>query len=86
MNYKLQPSPTFSTRVHLPISRPLGALPANRADAKFFRSWLVYDSGLETNRTPGRVNWNMVLGIALAAAFSVCFWAGVGLMIVRTWK
>ena len=77
MNYRMQFSPMSGTHQ----SRL-----ASWEDAKFFRSWLVYDSDLEATRTRGRVNWNMVLGVALATGISACFWAGVGLMIAWVWK
>jgi hypothetical protein len=84
MNHRLQPSPTSSIRESLPLSEPTGAPPAE--NAKFFRSWLVNDSDLETTRTHGRVNWNTVLGLTMAIVVSACFWAGVGLMIALVWK
>jgi hypothetical protein len=84
MNYRLQPSATSSTRESLPLSEAPGAAPAE--DAKFFRSWLVNDSDLETTRTHGRVNWNTMLGLAMAIVVSACFWAGIGLMIALVWK
>jgi hypothetical protein len=78
MNYRLQLSPLSSTRQSLsPLVKGWGS----SADAKFFRSWLVYDSDLEFSRTSGRVNWNMVMGLALAAVVSAGFWAAAGWVI-----
>ena len=76
MNYRLQLSPISGARqtgsgVH--PGKPSGTLPANSEDARFFRSWLVYDSALEFG-TPGCINWNTVLGITLAITVSVGFW------------
>ena len=85
MNYRLQLSPISSTHDSMPLRQRWSVPAANWEDAKFFRSWLVYDSGLEPNRTPG-ITWNSVLGLALAIAVSACFWAGIGLMIARAWK
>jgi len=88
MNYKLQPFPvtrSHESRVHLPSRKARGVAPENLEDAKFFRSWLVYDSDLETTRT-GRVNWNVVLGLGLVVALSASFWATIGLMMARLWK
>jgi hypothetical protein len=83
MTHRLQMSPisiSRGSRVHLPL------IPSNREDAKFFRSWLVYDSVIQTNLEPRRLNWHMVLGLALATAVSASIWAGIGLMIARIWK
>jgi hypothetical protein len=82
----LQPSPTRESRVHLPVSKPWGAPPANLEEAEFFRSWLVYDFDLETTRTRSRVNWSLVLGLGLVVALSASFWATIGLMMARLWK
>lgn len=89
MNYKLQFSPISSTgesHVGRPLRERWGASLASREDAKFFRSWLVYDSDLEATRTRGRINWNMLLGLALAVAISAGFWTGIGLIIAGIWK
>jgi hypothetical protein len=89
MNYRLQLSPISGTResqLDLPSperwKRPL----TNWEDTKFFRSFLVYDFDLKPGHTEGLVNWNAVLGLALAVVVSLTFWAGVGLMIERVWK
>jgi hypothetical protein len=58
----------------------------NLQDMKLLRSWLVYDSVIQTGLEPRRINWNMVLGLALATAISAGIWAGIGLMIERFWK
>jgi len=55
-------------------------------DMEFLRSWLVYDSQIQTGLRRGRVNWNLVAGVVLTIAVSASFWAGVGLMIARIWK
>ena len=88
MNYKLQPSPmsrTRGSRVLLPLSETWGA-PAKSNDAKFFRLRLFYHSDLEAIRFRSRINWSMMLGLALATAVSICFWASVGLMIAHIWR
>jgi hypothetical protein len=89
MNYRMQLSPISGTRqmvadVHR--SEASDSRPANLDDAKFVRSWLVYDSDLDLNRTRGRMNWNMVLGVALAAVVSAGVWIGAGLILERLWK
>ena len=53
---------------------------------RMLRSWLVYDSMVEAGSVPRRVNWNSVLGLALATAVSLSIWAGIGLMIAHVWK
>jgi hypothetical protein len=67
-------------------SRSWGSSAATLQDAEFLRSWLVYDSEIQTGRTRGRINWNLLLGLALAATVSTSFWTGLGLVIARFWK
>ena len=89
MSYKSQLFPLSSTRerpLRQRISQAWGSSPSNLQDIKFLRSWLVYDSELESSRTRGRFNWNMVLGLVLASAVSAGFWTGVGLMAAYVWK
>jgi hypothetical protein len=89
MNYRLQLSPIFGTQdSHLDVpSRESQEGPATRwEDAEFFRSWLVYDSDLDSASTKGRGNGPMVLGLALTVIVSVIFWVGLGLMIASRWK
>lgn len=87
MNYRLQLSPISGTResTGVPSRDQWDGSLTNWEDAKFFRSWLVYDSDSdqEPNCTDGRSNWNTVLGLALAVVVSVSFWVGVGLMIAH---
>ena len=86
MKYRLQFSPISGTRGSCAdqLSRERG--PFNLQEPKFFRSWVVYDSNLEGEETPGRLHWNMLLGLALAVTVSATFWVGVGLMIERLWR
>ena len=89
MSYKSQLfslSSTCETPLRRPISQTWGSSPANLQDMKFLRSWLVYDSDIQTNMVPGRVRWNMALGLVLATAVSAGIWAGIALMIARVWK
>ncbi len=88
MNYRLQLSPISGTResqLHLQPQCWDVPLP-NSEDTNVFRSWLVYDSDLEPTRIEGRVNWNTLLGLALAVVVSVSFWLGLGTMMARIWK
>ena len=59
---------------------------ADLEDMKFLRSWLVYDSDIQIGLARGRLDWNVIAGIALAAGISASVWAGVGLIIARAWK
>ncbi|MGA2021245.1 MAG: hypothetical protein ABSH02_11700 [Candidatus Sulfotelmatobacter sp.] len=76
MNYKMQLSPisgAHESHIQLPLT--------SAQDARFFRSWLVYDSDLDTTRSHGRLNWNMFAGFALMAAVSVGGWFGIALLL-----
>jgi hypothetical protein len=89
MSYKSQLFPlsrTCETPLRQRISQVWGSSPSNLRDIKFLRSWFVYDSELESSRTNGRINWNMVLGLFLATGVSAGFWTGVGLMIAHAWR
>ena len=80
MNYKYQFSPMSSTpnaRAGSPFAKTWSA---RLEDAKFFRSWLVYDSDLDASRTSGRFNWNIIAGLLLMVAVSAAGWSGVALL------
>lgn len=79
-------SPTRQPQFYLPIRTKWDSPMANLEDAKFLRSWLVYDSSLDQNRTPGRFNWNAVLGFGLITVVSVGIWAGMALLISHLLK
>ena len=87
MNYKLQFSPMSSTTNGHSGSSFVKTPPfaktwsARLEDAKFFRSWLVYDSDLDATRTRGRFNWNVILGLVLMAAVSAGGWYCVDLLV-----
>jgi hypothetical protein len=76
MNYKMQLS-SISGTPETSFRMPL----ASREDTKFFRSWLVYDSDLDATRTRGRINWNMVAGMALMAMVSAAGWFSIAMLI-----
>jgi hypothetical protein len=89
MSDRLQPFPASGTResrTRQPQAEPLGGPRLRPEDAKFFRSWFVYDFGLKTVPPRGRFNWSLVAGLGLATTVSIGFWVGVGLVIVRFWK
>jgi hypothetical protein len=67
------------------IGHSWGSAPTNLRDMKFFRSWLVYDSEIQTGVARG-VNWSVVAGLVLAFGVSAGFWIGLVLMIVRFWR
>lgn len=73
-------SSTQPARIRLPIGRAWGTEPSNLLDTKFLRSWLVYDSSLDADKTDGSTNWNIILGLGLAVGVSAGFWAAVGLI------
>ena len=89
MSYRLQPFPASGTResrTRQPQAEALGGPRLRPEDAKFFRSWFVYDFGQKIAPPRGRFNWNLVAGLGVATTVSVGFWVGVGLMIARFWR
>ncbi len=55
-------------------------LSSTQPATKFLRSWLVYDSSLEADKTGDSTNWNIILGLSLAVGLSAGFWVAVGLI------
>jgi hypothetical protein len=94
MSYKSQLFPLSSASerpLRLQIDRAWGCSPANLRNAdlqemKFLRSWLVYDSDIQTASARGRMNWNMIAGLTLAIVVSAGFWASLGLVVAYSWK
>jgi len=87
MNYRLQLSPISGSResqVDLRSREGRQGPQTNWEDAKFFPSWLVYDSNLELQHVG--INWNVVLGLGTAVILSVSFWVAAGVMIARLWQ
>lgn len=82
---KLQPSPLFNARGTPPITT-WGTPQLNLEQTKFFRSWLVYDSDFEVSRTHGRVNWNLISGVALMLVVSAAGWAGIAWLVAQLWR
>ena len=76
-------SPTRQPQFSLPIRTRWDSPVANLEDAKFLRSWLVYDSSVDQNRTPGRLNWNAVLGLGLMTVVSSGIWIGIAWLAAR---
>jgi hypothetical protein len=88
MSYKSQLNPLSGTcekPLRLPIRGSWGSEPADSGDMKFLRSWMVYDSDVQS-RLAGQSNHNRFLGLVLLVGISASFWAGIGLMIARVWK
>jgi hypothetical protein len=82
MNHRLQLSPISHGPGHSPAA--FGEKRNSRVsweNAKFFRSWLVYDSDLEESRTQGRINWNVVTGLLVMAAVSASGWYAVTVLV-----
>jgi hypothetical protein len=46
---------------------------------------LICEYLMEAGVFPRRVNWNAVLGIALATVMSAGIWAGIGFAIAQIW-
>jgi hypothetical protein len=83
---RLQLSPISSTHDALPLNDWRSALPANWEDARWFRSWLVYDTRIRPGLELPHVNWYKLLGITLVTAVSGGAWAGIWLMVAHFWK
>lgn len=89
MNYRLQLSPISASResrIDLPLCESLEGSFSTWENAKFYRSWLVYDFDLQGEVTRGRMKWSVVLGLTLAAVLSVSFWVGAGLLVAPVWR
>jgi hypothetical protein len=88
MNYRLQFSPIAGMR-ESQIDGPSHETPVAPShkweDAKFFRSWLVYEAVDEPRRIRG-INWSLIFGVALAIAVSAAFWIGLGVLVSRSGK
>ena len=86
MSYRftqLSPQSTHETNVRFAVRGPWSTRPENLRDIQFWRSWLEIDSEMDETRPRSRFNWNAVMGLAVVAAVSSGFWAGVGFMIAR---
>jgi hypothetical protein len=78
MNYKVQLSPISSSfQLHAHSGFDLKPTTIQWEDARFFRSWLVYDSALQRSRSRGSLNWNAVLGLVIVAVVSGGGWYGL---------
>ena len=80
MSYKQTHLTWLSSTQPAPIRRSWGAAPIDVFGTKFLRSWLVYDSSLEADKTEDSTNWNIILGLSLAVGLSAGFWVAVGLI------
>ena len=70
----------------MPTQEAWGEPPADSQDAKFLRSWLVYDSVTEGDTGTNRSARSIALGLLVAFAISASFWTGIGLIVTRVWK
>ncbi len=93
MSYRvmqLSPLSTRSTHVKMKIliEGPWSGPLVNSADARFLRSWMVYDSRVGGGRdaaTSG-LNWNAILGLVVIVGASASFWTGVGITLSHLLK
>ncbi len=71
-----------------PIQEAWGEPPVNldSKDAKFLRSWLVYDSVTPGDSGTNRSKRSIALGLVVAFGISASFWTGIGLIVTRAWK
>jgi hypothetical protein len=53
---------------------------------KFLRSWLVYDSEIQSGFRHRSLNWRLVLGLAIMVTVSASFWTGIGLLVAHIRK
>lgn len=86
MNHRLQILPVANIhepKLDLSSLESVKDQPAAPGTRKFFRSWLVYDSGLEPGRRNRHLNWNAILGVGFAVCFSVSFWVAAALLLWR---
>ncbi len=84
MSYKemqLSPLSTGNAQVKILIEGPWSAPLAQSDDARFLRSWMVYDSGVGGGTDAARAgfDWNALLGLTVVVGVSASFWVGVGL-------
>jgi hypothetical protein len=91
MSYKvlqLSPLSTGSMQVKILIEGPWNTPLTNSADARFLRSWMIYDSGMCAGKDADQTgfNWNALLGLLLAVGVSASSWAGVGVTLSRLLK
>jgi hypothetical protein len=80
MSYKQTHLSWLPSTEPAPIRRAWGAAPNDVFGTKLLRSWLVYDSSLEADKTEDSTNWNIILGLSLAVGLSAGFWVAVGLI------
>jgi len=87
MYYK-QLSPIFP-KLHPRLGFDIKRTATRWENARFFRSWLVFDSGwhsglhsdLELSHAEGGVNWSFILGLAVMVAVSATGWYGIALLV-----
>lgn len=64
----------------------ISGLWSNQQFTDFLRDWYVKDSTIHEDRTPGRYNWDALVGIVLMVGIGAGFWIAVGLITARLWK
>jgi hypothetical protein len=87
MNYRLQLSPISDIRESQEelLSRERRKRRRNIwENARFYRTWALYDYNMEPRRA--ELDWNMVLGLGLALAISVGLWVAIGTTVASLWR
>ena len=88
MNYRSQLSPIFP-QPHPRLGFDIKGTTTRWENARFFRSWLVFDSGwgsgldsgLKLSHSEGSVNWSFILGLTVMVAVSASGWYGIALLV-----
>jgi hypothetical protein len=90
MSYRvmqLSPLSTRTAQVKILIEGPWSAPLMDSADARFLRSWMVYDSGVGGgDAATSGLNWNAILGLVVVVGVCASFWTGVGVTISHLLK
>lgn len=87
---RLQLSPISSPKPHPHLGFDVRPTASRWEDARFFRSWFVFDSDcdshLEASRSQGTLNWNVITGLVVMALVSAGGWYGISLLLRHLMK
>jgi hypothetical protein len=86
MSYKLQPFAMSDAHDALPLQNWRSALPANWEDGRFFRSWLVYDTGVRPGLELPRIKLAQTAGAHAGGRYQRRRLGWHRLMIAHFWK
>jgi hypothetical protein len=82
MNYKVQLSPISTPpKPHAHLGCDIERTTLRLEDTRVFRSWLVYDSGLERSQTENALNWSAIGGLVIMAVVSAGGWYGFTVLL-----